>query len=278
MRTAGTDTVGRHWTYVVILAITALTTPEATAQECRWDGTSPWCNGSCSDGETELTRMSGIPEHWEPPFVTVEPDFGANCGLGSKALCCTSSLSCRWDGTAPFCDGECRDDEVAGTPPEGSTSGQGCWSGSKKYCCKKGSAGGVPITFIRALKISNVRSAVGKCLDVHAPDQDVNGARVQVWDCANVPQQSWMLVDGVMRSHAGKCFDIHAPDMQVDGGRVQVWDCNGSPQQKWWLDGQTIRSVGGKCLDVHAPDQSANGGRVQVWACNGTQQQTWTVP
>ena len=36
-----------------------------------------------------------------------------------------------------------------------------------------------------------IRSGAGKCLDVHAPDQYKNGARVQVWDCNNTLQQTW---------------------------------------------------------------------------------------
>lgn len=34
----------------------------------------------------------------------------------------------------------------------------------------------------------------GKCLDVHAPDQFKNGARVQIWDCNNSMQQKWKIV------------------------------------------------------------------------------------
>lgn len=128
------------------------------------------------------------------------------------------------------------------------------------------SGGGVPI-----------RSGAGKCLDVHAPDQNNNGARVQVWDCNGSVQQSWRYKHGAIRSAANLCLDVHAPDQRNNGGRVQVWACNGSPQQTWSLQGGAIRSGAGKCLDVHAPDQGTNGGRVQVWDCNGSQQQRWSM-
>lgn len=268
------------WLPAILLAALAwlLLAGAATAQTCRWDGTSPWCSGSCGADETEITRAAtGLPDGGIP-YTSGSPIFGGACLFGTKALCCKSSLSCYWSGTAPFCDGDCGDDTEA-QPPAGSSSGRSCWTGSKKYCCRRGQgAGGVPISFARQrLTLGTIHTGVGKCLDVHAPDQAKNGARVQAWDCNGSPQQSWMLVDGMIRSHAGKCLDVHAPDLHKDGGRVQVWDCNQLPQQGWWLDGAALRSAGGKCLDVHAPDQTKNGARVQVWACNGQVQQRWRV-
>lgn len=117
--------------------------PYATALSCRWDGTAPFCSGSCGAGETEITRLDGIPDFWVPPFVNANPPFGSNCVTGTKALCCsTPGRSCRWDGTAPFCSGSCRGDEVQTTPPENSSSGSSCWTGSKVYCCNRvGSTG-----------------------------------------------------------------------------------------------------------------------------------------
>ena len=122
-------------------------------------------------------------------------------------------------------------------------------------------------------------SGAGKCLDVHAPDQFNNGAKVQVWDCNGSQQQTWARDGKTIRSAAGKCLDVHAPDQDKNGGRVQVWDCNGSPQQQFEWDGrsQVIRTGASKCVDVHAPDQDKNGGRVQVWDCNNTLQQNWNV-
>jgi hypothetical protein len=125
---------------------------------------------------------------------------------------------------------------------------------------------------------SGIRSGAGKCLDVHAPDQHQNGARVQVWDCNHTIQQRWTMVGNTIRSGAGKCLDVHAPDQHRNGARVQVWDCNNTIQQRWTVVGNTIRSGAGKCLDVHAPDQRLNGAIVQVWDCNNTVQQTWFKP
>ena len=141
---------------------------------------------------------------------------------------------------------------------------------SMKPICNGDPAAMYPIAFV---------SGAGKCLDVHAPDQSSNGAKVQVWDCNGTRQQTWARDGKTIRSAAGKCLDVHAPDQYNNGGRVQVWDCNGSLQQQFEWDGraQVIRTGAGKCVDVHAPDQHNNGGAVQVWDCNNTLQQQWNV-
>lgn len=121
-------------------------------------------------------------------------------------------------------------------------------------------------------------SGGGLCLDVHAPDQRVNGGRVQLWACNGSDQQLWSIRGGRVVSLAGKCLDVHLPDLRKNGGRVQVWDCNGSIQQRWALRGQQLQSGGGNCLDAHLPTLRQNGGVVQVWGCNGESQQQWHQP
>jgi hypothetical protein len=121
----------------VVFMFPALLVLPAAAQSCRWAGTAPLCSGTCSGNETEITRLDKIPDGWTSPFVNINPPFGDNCGTGTKALCCTvvRGTICRWDGTAPFCKGGCRAGETKEQPPEGSSSGEPCWSGSKAYCC-----------------------------------------------------------------------------------------------------------------------------------------------
>lgn len=136
----------------VVLAIflCALALPSANAQSCRWDGTAPFCSGSCGANETELTRLGSIPDFWVTPFVNANPPFGSNCTTGTKALCCaTPGRSCRWDGTAPFCAGSCRSNERQTQPPPGSSSGAGCWTGSKVYCCSIAGSVSEPLTGAR---------------------------------------------------------------------------------------------------------------------------------
>jgi hypothetical protein len=125
-------------------ALVALSAPQAAAQTCRWDGTAPFCDGGCGSDESEMARLDEIPPHWTPPFVNVDPPFGSSCWTGSKALCCkTPGRTCRWDGTAPFCEGECGPGETPATEPEGSFSGNACVSGRKVYCCRSTSPTGV---------------------------------------------------------------------------------------------------------------------------------------
>lgn len=119
--------------FVLLFGITT----GVSAQTCRWDGTAPFCDGSCGGSETEVTRLDAIPSHWTAPFVNVNPPFGSNCVTGTKALCCNvRGVVCRWDGTAPFCAGSCRAGETRGDPPSGSSSGSACATGSKVYCCR----------------------------------------------------------------------------------------------------------------------------------------------
>lgn len=123
---------------LVLALILFMLIPFASAQSCRWDGTAPFCNGSCGGNEVEVTRLDGIPDFWVPPFVNMNPPFGKNCATGTKALCCSSpGRACRWDGTAPFCSGSCRSNETKSTPPPGTSSGAACVTGSKVYCCTK---------------------------------------------------------------------------------------------------------------------------------------------
>ena len=112
--------------------------PTAIAQSCRWAGTAPICSGECGGNETEITRLDEVPSHWVPPFANVNPSFGAACLTGTKALCCTQVQGsvCRWDGTAPFCEGSCKAGETKGQPADGSSSGAACLTGAKAYCCR----------------------------------------------------------------------------------------------------------------------------------------------
>lgn len=139
----------RRWLLMLnalVITLFVVNVPAAYAQGLRWDGTAPFCSGACGANETEITRLGSIPDFWVPPFVNVTPSFGSNCLTGTKALCSSSTgRSCRWDGTAPFCDGSCREGEKQSPPPEGSSSGSSCWTGSKVYCCSSVGSVGQPL-------------------------------------------------------------------------------------------------------------------------------------
>ncbi|MDX6751938.1 hypothetical protein SH611_19195 [Geminicoccaceae bacterium 1502E] len=111
----------------------------ASAQSCRWDGTAPFCSGACRSGESESLRASSLPDHWRDAFPVIQnTNFGESCWTGSKVLCCPAPVGseCRWDGTAPFCEGSCGPGEQQRPPAPENLSGAGCVTGSKVYCCR----------------------------------------------------------------------------------------------------------------------------------------------
>src|SRR5687767_3910069 len=121
----------RTLAWITFAWVALAVTPSLAQTDCRWDGTAPFCGGSCSGDETEMTRLDAIPDFWIPPMVNQNPSFGAACWTGTKALCCKlRGRTCRWDGTAPFCEGGCSPGETQQQPPEGSSSGSACWTGS----------------------------------------------------------------------------------------------------------------------------------------------------
>ncbi len=129
-----------HFRWLLVLVVLAFFpfvpwSGQAVAQTCSWQGTAPLCSGECGTGESEQTRARtdpGLIDNASGARIS----FGNDCLTGTKALCCkTPRSTCKWKGTAPFCDGECTGSETKQTPPEGSSSGASCWTGSKVYCC-----------------------------------------------------------------------------------------------------------------------------------------------
>lgn len=113
----------------------------AVAQSCRWDGTAPFCDGSCNQNETEETRAQIAPAG-SFEAASIGATFGKACATGTKAYCCaTPGHTCRWSGTAPFCNGSCESNESPAQPPSESNSGAPCVTGSKTYCCIKENLG-----------------------------------------------------------------------------------------------------------------------------------------
>ncbi len=117
-------------------------------------------------------------------------------------------------------------------------------------------------------------AAGGKCLEVHAPDLNNNGGRVQLWQCNGSKQQEWLFDRYGIRSGAGKCLNVNPREQDKNGAPVQIWDCNGSKQQMWRVMGAEIRYGSDKCLDA---EQQKDGARIQIWECGPSRQQQWNV-
>lgn len=123
-----------------------------------------------------------------------------------------------------------------------------------------------------------VNDGGGKCLDVHKPDWQKDGALVQLWECKSDERaQSWRWEGNAIVNGGGKCLEATAPTQISQLGGVRMWTCNGRPQQKWEIKGQTITNGNGMCLDAHAGTLDRNGGRVQMWTCvSGATPQKWS--
>lgn len=128
-----------------------------------WNGTAPFCDGSCSGTNFAycVADNDDGPCRWASNLP--EPvGFGSSCWTGDKAYCSSQNFSTilskasqlgTWNGTAPFCDGNCpassfafcRSDngnncEYASGINTGSFIGgfgDVCLSGSKAFCIPK---------------------------------------------------------------------------------------------------------------------------------------------
>jgi hypothetical protein len=96
--------------------------------------------------------------------------------LLSLLLVVTSALAgpaaggqeCRWEGTGPFCDGQCE----AGWTYTGQRTEDGCWSGSKRLCCRPDKTERCG-NYLRAARDHiRILQATG-CLDPMAPNGTV---------------------------------------------------------------------------------------------------------
>jgi hypothetical protein len=136
------------WVALFAFGVLALRSSSAWAQ-CRWDGTAPFCAGTC--GWDEEQRAVASSSNYDPGSVGVQglpaaSPFGSNCVTGVKAYCCkVPGRACQWEGTAPFCRGSCRNGERETAAPPGSSSGNACWTGHKVFCCSNTGSGSSPL-------------------------------------------------------------------------------------------------------------------------------------
>lgn len=193
----------------------------ADAQECRWAGTAPWCNGECGGDEQEMTRLDKLPPFWQTPMVSQTPPFGEACALGSKALCCKTGKVCWWDGTAPFCDGSCDQPESeVSQPPDNSGYGASCWTGDKVYCCK-------------------TRVLTGSSGVSSAPDTDQDGIADQQDNCPYTANNDQLDGDHDLRGDAcDNCSAIANPDQLNTDGDKQGDVCDDDDDGDGCTDGE----------------------------------------
>lgn len=119
-----------------------------------------------------------------------------------------------------------------------------------------------------------------RCLDADLNTINVEGTKIQLWDCNYQAQQEFKFIpnaDGtftIFNKYSWRCLTSDG-STTADGAGVSLFSCNGGANQKWRRVGnQLISAFSGKCLDADATN-GRNGTRVQIWGCNGSNQQVW---
>jgi Ricin-type beta-trefoil lectin domain len=116
----------------------------------------------------------------------------------------------------------------------------------------------------------------GKCLQTMGQDKN-NGSAVNIWDCTNTSNQSWILSDrGELRNAwSGKCLQTMGQDRD-NSSTVNIWDCTNTSNQFWekTSSGELRNRWSGKCLQTMGQDRD-NGSTVNIWDCTNTSNQSW---
>ncbi len=125
-------------------------------------------------------------------------------------------------------------------------------------------------------------SADGMCLDLHGPDVEKQGGRIQVWNCLGGDNQRFIFLsdDGLLVTASGMCLEAVGPD---SGAPVRAFGCDGNAAQIWEAnetgEGGTafVHKATGRCLDAHGPESKRDGGRIQIWDCFYGNNQRWNM-
>ena len=123
----------------------------------------------------------------------------STCGIGCRVRDRSGSRQQRWvidpgNGAIISLGGKCLDVQGAQVNSDGST----VWSWDcNQQVQQRWFEDSVPLTFPdgKFRRTNLLKNLGGRCLDVHAPDQFKNGARVQIWTCNNTMQQDWIIAD-----------------------------------------------------------------------------------
>lgn len=140
-----------------------------------------------------------------------------------------------------------------------------------------------------------IQASDDMCLDVHGPDRQKQGGKVQLWSCNSGANQEFIYLedDRLIVTGAGMCLEAVG---RGKGARIQVFGCDGNEAQQWQrrsaaMAGNTGPTAGiianlprytfvhssGACLEVHRADRSKNGGQIQLWDCEPSRGQNWAM-
>lgn len=116
----------------------------------------------------------------------------------------------------------------------------------------------------------------GRCIAV-VGGKAVQGAALQIWDCAGTAAQLWTFAsDGSMRA-LGMCVRL-AGGSTSDGTALELAACDGGKDEQFQLNAahDLVNPPAGKCADAR-DNGTANGTRVQLWSCAGSDNQKWST-
>ncbi|EIN08697.1 carbohydrate-binding module family 13 protein [Punctularia strigosozonata HHB-11173 SS5] len=112
---------------------------------------------------------------------------------------------------------------------------------SAAKCLRADDRNGAPVTLTSCTGASDqlwtfdngqVKTSSNKCLDVTG-GQDVDGVKLQVWDCSGSDANQKFYYTAYGDNHHGKCLDLPSGSLN-DGTQVQLWTCDGgNPNQVW---------------------------------------------
>ncbi|WP_052311592.1 MULTISPECIES: LamG-like jellyroll fold domain-containing protein [unclassified Actinoplanes] len=199
------------------------------------------------------------------------------------------------NSTAATFDGTTSSVALPGTVAPSGASSVGLWfnttaTGKVLLASQAGALGdttalGLPTLWIsadgklRALSPSTtptgpLRSAfAGKCLDV-ANGSNVDGTKIQFYDCNNSASQNMTLAANGSVQVLGKCLDAKSSGT-ANGTLIQLYTCNSSVAQVWQPYNGGLRNPNsGKCL--YSPT-TTSGTQVQLYTCDGSDAQKWTL-
>lgn len=151
---------------------------------------------------------------------------------------------------------------------------------------------------------SNGKKAKGKVIQVNYEDLGKNGAKIQLWDNMETPNQMWKfeaIGEGLDRYYiinqsqkAGKYKYLEAAwtTLGLDGGKVQLWEYNGDSNvryganQVWQVTRRRDSAFyiisahpksKGKVLEADSFTQRSNGGKIHLFFNAEKPNQMWNL-
>ncbi|HET6346629.1 MAG TPA: ricin-type beta-trefoil lectin domain protein, partial [Myxococcota bacterium] len=93
-----------------------------------------------------------------------------------------------------------------------------------------------PIPAQRWSIVGGTLRALGKCLDL-VNNSTAQGAPVQLWECNGLPEQQWMLDQGLIQQRGGGQCVGAVDGTNAAGSAIAAWRCSPDARQQWVVGG-----------------------------------------